>query len=302
MKINLKALSIGPDIPCDFFIVRPHSIFRKAIYLEILSAKPQEYIGYKKNQLITILSRNTLDQPQSIRLNSIVNFIEYNIDCSRCGTLMQHSLFLYRKNIIIPIYIDLKDANYIKRKKSPIIGCLNSSWYEGIKILTKLQIKFNSDIRIENLITKTNSYHNNINKKITETILTIGQLVKNHRTDILSQSIAQLIGFGTGLTPSGDDFLCGFIASANCKPNINHDYLSLFKSETSNLLIKTNIISSTFLQCAMHKDTFGILHDLANSISKNTCCNNDLYKLCTFGHSSGMDIATGFMYGLTIWN
>ena len=59
-----------------------------------------------------------------------------------------------------------------------------------------------------------------------------------------SASLSGLLGLGIGLTPSGDDFLCGFLAGLRFAGQWEHPFARLLRKEISQHLGDTNDISA----------------------------------------------------------
>lgn len=129
----------------------------------------------------------------------------------------------------------------------------------------------------------------------------------------------QLIGFGQGLTPSGDDFLCGFIlALYMCLQNqLMVPYISRLTMETWLWGLSTELglaptnsiptkgqeltsrVSKTFLYLAIHNKFSNLLLHIGRSFTSDIASWLSLLALLNnYGHSSGMDSATGFLYGM----
>lgn len=105
--------------------------------------------------------------------------------------------------------------------------------------------------------------------------------------------ITDLIGLGIGLTPSGDDFLCGVLAGLTLlglRDSQNFRHLS---AEISRNLAKTNAISAAFLRCAMNGQFSEALVTLGSvSFSQSLQMFHDI------GHSSGADTLCGLYFAL----
>jgi len=124
-----------------------------------------------------------------------------------------------------------------------------------------------------------------------------------------------LVGFGPGLTPTGDDFLCGYslaayatskIENAECH-HLHSEFTSEWLKEILHHATKTNQlttdISLMFLKLAVEQKFSQSLISLANSFGKTRNEQSDSYSeairaLGRYGHSSGYDAATGFLFGL----
>ncbi len=145
-----------------------------------------------------------------------------------------------------------------------------------------------------------------------------------------------LIGLGEGLTPTGDDFVTGYLAALRARTaaagdgapeasagNRNRDLGTLAFVETlgsalllpasplsKSVLSATNDISAAFLACAA-KGLFSsalvsFAQALAWSATQPAIRNRNDYgrmdsaleDVCKLGHSSGMDVVSGFLFGL----
>jgi hypothetical protein len=115
-----------------------------------------------------------------------------------------------------------------------------------------------------------------------------------------------LVGFGEGLTPSGDDFLGGFFFSLKVLfhyfPNTMNkppDNYAGFLRQSKPL---TNVISYTFLKDHVDGHSVEPLHQFANGLLQGEPI-DQLYlyveKLISLGHSTGWDLLTGFLTGMT---
>ena len=128
-------------------------------------------------------------------------------------------------------------------------------------------------------------------------------LVRIHadRQDCLSSAafVSSLIGLGPGLTPSGDDFLCGFMAAV-CARDDQKLFASLAHDIEDNLA-RTGEISSSMLRWMLLGYWPDPLLDLAEAIAEDREEEawDAFYRLCDIGHSSGADLAAGFLSGLT---
>jgi len=139
--------------------------------------------------------------------------------------------------------------------------------------------------------------HERIANFIQSTILLLR--IKSAHDEFYEQA-PSLIGLGSGFTPSGDDFLGGFLATYNTfanslkRPQI---VLSFDSLET-----KTNWISAKLLDCMQLR----ILdEEVTGLISSVTCADENqfifsLEALASRGHTSGIDIITGVIIALSI--
>ncbi len=122
-----------------------------------------------------------------------------------------------------------------------------------------------------------------------------------------------LVGLGPGLTPSGDDFLCGFMHAAWIRTNARWGETGQLSTAVVQSFIDglleaadgpkplTSDVSLSFLRLAKGRLFSRSLVDLARSFlpgSNDDIFNEALAALGRLGHSSGLDSATGFLFGL----
>jgi hypothetical protein len=122
-----------------------------------------------------------------------------------------------------------------------------------------------------------------------------------------ASSFDALIGLGSGLTPSGDDLLVGYLAGLWCAVLDKSERVQ-FASNLGQAIIhhssKTNDISRTYLCHAARGQVSSRLADLAEVICRGE--NSDRLLITVesamqAGHTSGMDAVTGLLFGLTTW-
>jgi hypothetical protein len=116
-----------------------------------------------------------------------------------------------------------------------------------------------------------------------------------------------LLGLGAGLTPAGDDFLCGLLAALWCtsvEGGPDRAFVHAWGAALSRRLDATTAISASFLECAIAGCFPGSVTALAAAFAGDPATGAGkgpraaLDRLCALGHSSGMDTATGFLFGL----
>ena len=112
-----------------------------------------------------------------------------------------------------------------------------------------------------------------------------------------AEELVSLIGLGMGLTPSGDDFLCGVLAGLVLTGNLDHPFTSILKERIREKLNNTNDISRTFLQCALSSHFSKPVKDLFFPASPEQI----LASFEAVGHSSGIDSLCGIYYVYTLF-
>ncbi|HIR94389.1 MAG TPA: DUF2877 domain-containing protein [Candidatus Egerieimonas intestinavium] len=107
-----------------------------------------------------------------------------------------------------------------------------------------------------------------------------------------ARRLCRLMGLGLGLTPGGDDFLCGILAGLIlCKIDRHPFSIILHETLTENLS-NTNPISAAFLQCALE----GQFSMAVCSLTAMPFPEEILTEFLKIGHSSGTDTLCGIAY------
>ena len=119
----------------------------------------------------------------------------------------------------------------------------------------------------------------------------------------ISGRIKKLIGFGEGLTPSGDDFLTGLIASLLLVNNAGFGYLVRSVKEVIGLeKERTTFLSGKFLEYACQGRFPEVILNLIEAIfAKGREEVEKAARRCLdFGASSGRDTLLGILFGLSL--
>ena len=111
-----------------------------------------------------------------------------------------------------------------------------------------------------------------------------------------ASELTRFIGLGPGLTPSGDDFLCGIFAGLMLRYPDGHPFQAVLREAVSCHLSGTNDISSAFLRCAFNGQFSQAVISLATLPSSEALSQSFL----ALGHSSGLDTLCGIYYALTL--
>ena len=122
-------------------------------------------------------------------------------------------------------------------------------------------------------------------------------LCENNEEGLL-ESVGKLIGLGGGLTPSGDDLICGALYALHyCERT--RGAARLLADAALKAKNNTNVISRRYLESAARGEYFGLVADLINALCGNGDTEATLDALLTVGSSSGGDIAAGILLAYT---
>lgn len=109
-------------------------------------------------------------------------------------------------------------------------------------------------------------------------------------------SLCRLLGLGPGLTPSGDDFLCGFFAGLILSGKNEHPLSLGLKTAVQQHMADTNDISAAFLQSSLNGEFSLPVIELVSLPDKNKIYSN----FNKIGHSSGFDTLCGIDFALRL--
>ena len=116
-----------------------------------------------------------------------------------------------------------------------------------------------------------------------------------------AEEASHLIGMGPGLTPSGDDFLCGFLGTLSLvSPFLGDqrkDIDDLSRMVISSINGRTNPISHEYLKHYARGKPSGSTSRMIQSLLDGTESSlvESIKNVCRVGHSSGTDIALGVL-------
>lgn len=110
---------------------------------------------------------------------------------------------------------------------------------------------------------------------------------------------AGMKGLGFGMTPSGDDFLGGYLLGINAAEMYSGKNLGLVKERVYTSALGSNLVSNAFLTASSKgragERVNGVIRALFSSSGRETP--KAAEALLDLGHTSGGDIAAGFLYG-----
>ncbi len=112
-----------------------------------------------------------------------------------------------------------------------------------------------------------------------------------------AMELTHLLGLGIGLTPSGDDFLCGVLAGLILCGKSSHPFSRCLKAGLLKHLSDTNDISQAFLMCALHSH----FSQAVKSLTSSGSAEDILTVFEAIGHSSGIDTLCGIFYAVSLY-
>jgi hypothetical protein len=121
-------------------------------------------------------------------------------------------------------------------------------------------------------------------------------------TSDLTQNAEALIGLGSGLTPSGDDFVGGLLFAWNALQAVYPERGSIRATlPIETYSSRTHLISFTLLKDLADGHAIAPLHNIARGLLEGKPSENILpfiAQLTEVGHSTGWDLLAGFLTGI----
>ncbi len=274
MRRTFSASSLDANLPLRFE-GEVHSIFSKAFNIRT-----------EEDELISIVATEKLNGPNRILLElpEDEDFISLGIKkgAKTIGTIQEISID--NGNFLISLEKAKRWSSQVEIKKEISAGKIGDaifylkSFSAGEK---KNRVSQELEVRTQKLI----------------------KSIEEKNSPKISKNVKRLIGFGEGLTPSGDDFLVGFIASLHFLNDSRMGYLARRIKEVIELeKERTTFLSEKFLEYACRGRFSETILDLLETIfSGDRVEVKEAVRRCLdFGASSGRDTLLGVLEGLSL--
>jgi hypothetical protein len=258
------------------------------------------------NELLTLVIASEADLPQGIRVNTPTEFsfeifnIGEPVTCQD-GNLRVDSLTVGLHNA------QRWKCDLSKLEFDPTKPTVSSAWGLVWDMLNERQRLSGSEIIAEELFLPNGPVRKGVFHKAGAAMQDLVNTTR--RLDSTNTSaVNSLIGLGSGLTPSGDDLLIGYVTGLWC--TVEHgserrQFIASLGKTIIHLLPKTNDISRTYLYHATQGQVSSRLANLAEGICRGgspAYLTQVAEASMRAGHTSGMDALTGLLVGLTTWS
>jgi hypothetical protein len=296
--MNLSAVSIGYAVPQTDFKGTVHSVFQSAVNLQLEN----------DGELLTIVVNGRTDLPQGIRISAPKTFSFEEIQTGEIvtcrGRILRFESF--------ELEIDLRNAEIWKCDlPSLMVNMTNpdtaTAWRNVWKVLGKGSEVLVNKFIVTDLIFSDEKVRIGRLQKVEEAILNL--IESTQRFDLTDTKVLEtLIGLGTGLTPSYDDFLVGYLGGLWCTVRGRGErtqFISDLGKAVRQHSSRTNDISRTYLLHAAYGQVSSLLFDLAESICQGEKSDNLIDKAeaaIQVGHVSGKASVAGLLVGLAAWD
>ncbi len=141
--------------------------------------------------------------------------------------------------------------------------------------------------------------HRSVQAQLAEGCIALNHWIEHPENQQLPVPVRAMIGCGEGLTPAGDDLLCGYLVALHAlgHPAAN----TIADAVRPKLATLTSRISAAHLAAACNGEAVQLLHDLISAILCNHInkVTNAAAALDHYGHNSGHYAAAGVFQALT---
>ncbi len=295
----LEAFSIGYALPRQDFDASVHSVFQSAANLRLT----------KGGKLLTLVGADEADLPQGIRLNTPTGFSFAGLCVGESQTCRDGLLRLES----LSLTIDLRQARTWKCDLPSLNAelanpAVESAWRSAWQALNKRQLHSGAEIVADDFFRSHETLRAGVPRKAWESMQGLVRGTQQYDLTVASPLVRALIGLGSGLTPSGDDLLAGYLSGLWCAVRGQYDrekFISDLGMRVVGLSRGTNDISRTYLYHAARGQVSSRLSTLSEAICNGANVDSllDIAETAMqVGHTSGMDAVTGLLVGLTVWN
>jgi Protein of unknown function (DUF2877) len=291
--MQFHATSIGSAVPQDDFEAVIQSVFDSSVNLRLEN----------EDRLITTLISDHYELPQGIRIevkNVPLQSLAVDLRAVCRGRILRFDSS--------PLTINLRGAS-VWEAKLPIIDITKRSIRQALSItwqaLNRAQRLKQTDLIADDLFQTDKG--SSLTRKLSQPTRELIAATKRFDAEASIDTAQKMIGLGSGVTPSGDDVLLGYLAglwSTTGKNDQRLSFISNFGKTLLSLAKETNEISRTYLYHAVHGQYSSSLINLVNAIGEGNeerllVASKDAMRV---GHSSGMDSVTGLLIGLAVWD
>ncbi len=294
-----RATAIGPCVPAVDFAFRVHGVFAHALNL-----RPEG-----RARLVTLTGHDADDLPCGIRLGTPETFDGWPVRSGtpgrRCGDVLEF------EGASRSVSVSLAGAARAAAAPLPRVSARRAAgggaWRACGAWLAREQERRGAALRLRAVL-GAGPAATVMGRRLAEGARALGGAVSSADVGAAAGAASHLLGLGEGLTPSGDDLLCGVLAALAGTRDRATGFGPAWGAELGGRLHATNAIAATYLSCAIEGCFTGTLAAFAATFadderngtaeSSRAACE----RLCATGHSSGMDLATGYLCGLRWWS
>lgn len=282
--ISAMSRDFKDKLASDNVVFKIHSV-----YNQVLNLIDQ------KNKIYSIIIRNFDNLPAALKVDSLLSFKSLGITLDDKIIVDSETIKIADKLII---YLENKEFRVWDTKLNSL-SKINGNNIKNNLIKSTKKLSEESNFRGASYFYLSFYYNLKNNRKIglVEKYLS-GEIKKNIiEMEIDKKNPLSIIGLGLGLTPSGDDFLTGYLGVMGI---MNLEYskkiFNNFKNKILESDFSTTDISRAMLLNILNLKARGKISDFIYSINQDfKTFDKALDNVLTIGSTSGCDIAVGVL-------
>ena len=186
------------------------------------------------------------------------------------------------------IIIELKGCKYFSSVLKPQPHSNSRCFFEILKDNIDMNLKTGLGLSLLELINEENVRRDRLYSSF-----------QSKEKDFIRPALLKWIGYGLGLTPSGDDFLVGILFANTISPILGQEFLEelkeIVKEEKYTTDISRHYYVSAFEGC--YNDALLDMYQALILVDKKLV-RKSIDKILQFGHTSGCDMMAGILGGL----
>lgn len=301
--MHFQALSLGIQVPTDHFCGTVHSVFHQACNVRLESGN-----------LLTLLPSEKGNAPHGIRLNTssqpvFLDFLRVGQSVACRGGVLRADGPSFSIDLrgaclwnidLRRLCIDLRQPAQARSwgaawSELKTFGH-RSGLSEVLGVVSRSTEQSDTLVAME-VLQPASAY----------TVSALLQATRDFQLDNAMASIKPLIGLGPGLTPSGDDFLVGYLAGlwSTVRGSASRmRLLTALGSELSQAAHDTNEISYAYLRSAIEGHVSEPIATLAQQLkhtNHTASVRAATQAALQIGHTSGADGVLGLLLGCLAW-
>jgi hypothetical protein len=229
------------------------------------------YLKTRNDDLICLTSKD-VKAPMNLNLNTPVDFLK--LDC------------ISKKAIRTPTGLKLETVGFNTKNSKIYFSKKDSQMKDGLRDRVLFYL---DEINLIDISGSIIDNHSPFFNELSDSIRSISESTQKYELKKLSEQLSCIVGLGNGFTPSGDDFIVGFLFCLNrilsCS---NHKYAKFV------IVGNTNWASKKFIDYSQNDIVIEPLEMFVNFLlSGENETKFPLMDLLQIGKSSGIDASIG---------